>query len=91
MYFQENRNTGFFYRMLLAVKKNYQIICIRIRIDVLERKRNRKYLILGKRLYNLIIEKRIELPEQKKLMNSIEEINLAIKKRSEELFNLVQT
>ncbi|OGL42784.1 MAG: hypothetical protein A2161_04285 [Candidatus Schekmanbacteria bacterium RBG_13_48_7] len=86
----QTKSTGFIDQILNVLKKNYQIISIRIRIEILDRKRNRKYLILGRRLYKLIVEKRIELPEQKKLMDSIEEINAAINQNSEELLNLIQ-
>jgi hypothetical protein len=87
----QHEKNNIFSRAAGILSKNFRIIRIRLEIGRIERKQSQQYALLGNRLLKLIKANRLELPEQKKLVSSIEDLDEQLKDKSELLLKLVQS
>ena len=91
MYRDQVMNKNIYHRIRDSAIKNYRIIRLRIEIGRIEKNKAAQYELLGKRLFRIIQTKRVELPEQKKLMAHIDWLEDLQKEKSDLLVKIIQS
>ena len=87
----QKQKKNIFHRIGESLSKNYRIIRMRVEIGHIEKKKAAQYELLGKRLMKLIETNRIKLPEQKKLMGYIHELERLQKEKIDLLVKMIQS